>query len=91
MPESDELQFEYLVKYAHENENATDPTERHGAGQISLYVDHEVTTRNDILEINKIIFRNLRTNGHPVTKVVITNMVQVLRDEKDEGVDSGTD
>lgn len=93
MPEinEDELQFEYIVKYAHEDENSENPEERHGGGQITLFVDHEVTTMEDIKEINKVIFRNLRTNGMAVTKVAITDIAQVLRDEPKEGVDSGTD
>lgn len=93
MPESneDELRFEYVVKYAHENEDAENPEERHGGGQVTLFVDHQVTTMEEIKEINKTIFRNLRSNGMPVTKVVITDIAQVLRDEPTEGVDSGTD
>lgn len=86
-----ELKFEYLLKYAHENENAESQEERHGAGQITLFVDHEVTTFEEIREMNKTIFRNLRDNGTPVTKVVITSIAQVVRDDPDEGVDSGTD
>ena len=86
----EELQFEYLVKYAHENENSDNPEERHGAGQITLFVDHEVTTLEEIKEMNATIAHNLIDNGTPVTKVAITSLAQVLRDELDEGVDSGT-
>lgn len=92
MPENNdsELQFEYLVKYSHENENATDPQERHGAGQITLFVDHEVTTMEEIKEMNATIAHNLIDNGTPVTKVAINSLAQVIRDDLDEGVDSGT-
>lgn len=88
---NEELKFEYIVKYAHEDENSENPEERHGGGQITLFVDHEVTTLEDVKEINKVIFRNLRSNGMTVTKVAITDIAQVVRDEPNEGVDSGTD
>lgn len=75
------LDFEYQVNYAWENDTMpTDSEERHGLGHMTVYVDHEVRTKEDLIEIARSIGK-----ANDYTQVGITRIVQVV--EAEEGND----
>lgn len=45
----------YRVYYAHENVNETDPKKRHGFATREIETDHEITTREEVIEIARQI------------------------------------
>lgn len=76
---ADTQEFQYLVRFAHEDETQEDEAKRHGAGQIEITTDHLITTEADKMEIARFIGKK---NGY--TKVGITHILQMVEDEGEE-------
>lgn len=73
--------FKYLVRFAHEDDTQPENSEeRHGAGQIEIETDEEVTRQEHLVEIARTIGNK---NGY--TKVGITDIKQVVEDDSEEG------
>jgi hypothetical protein len=72
----------YRVTYAHDNENSVDDQAKHGYAMQEVQVDHEVTTKEDLIEIARQIGTE---NGY--TSVGIVKIELAVEDDEEEDLD----
>lgn len=71
--------YKYLVRFAHEDDRKPEGAEdRHGAGQIEIETDIEVTKAEHLTEIARTIGMK---NGY--TKVGITDIKEMIEEDEE--------